>query len=60
MGARPATRSIFLQVTLNAKGGGNGQIKAVAKIRFDKKKEKYGIESWSNQYIKATNIHLWK
>jgi hypothetical protein len=50
----------FLQVTLNAKGEGTGQIMAAAKIRFDKKKEKYEIESYGNQYIKATNVRPWK
>jgi hypothetical protein len=50
----------FLQVTLNAKGEGTGQIMAAAKIRFDKKKGKYEIESYGNQYIKATNVRLWK
>lgn len=50
----------FLQVKLNAKGEGAGQIMAAAKIRFDKKKGKYEIESYGNQYIKATNIRPWK
>ena len=50
----------FLQVTLNAQGVGTGQIMAAAKIRFDKKKEKYEIESFGNQYIKATNVRPWK
>ena len=50
----------FLQVKLNAKGEGAGQIMAAAKIRFDKKKGKYEIESYGNQYIKATNVRPWK
>jgi hypothetical protein len=50
----------FLQVTLNAKGEGTGQIMAAAKIRFDKKKGNYEIESFGNQYIKATNVRPWK
>jgi len=50
----------FLQVTLNAQGQGTGQIMAAAKIRFDKKKENYEIESYGNQYIKATNVRPWK
>jgi hypothetical protein len=50
----------FLQVTLNAQGVGTGQIMAAAKIRFDKKKEKYEIESFGNQYIKASNVRPWK
>ena len=29
---------------------------AAAKIRFDKKKGQYEIESYGNQYIKATNV----
>lgn len=50
----------FLPVKLSAKGEGTGQIMAAAKIRFDKKKGKYEIESYGNQYIKATNIRPWK
>jgi hypothetical protein len=46
----------FLQVKLDATGRGTGQIMAAAKIRFDKKKGKYEIESFGNQYIKATNV----
>jgi len=45
----------FLQVKLDAAGKGTGQIMAAAKIRFDQKKGKYEIESFGNQYIKATN-----
>jgi len=50
----------FLQVKLNAQGEGAGQITAAAKIRFDKKKGKYEIESYGNQYINATNVRPWK
>jgi hypothetical protein len=46
----------FLQVTLNDRGQGNGQIMVAAKIRFDKKKGHYEIESYGNQYIKAVNV----
>lgn len=46
----------FLQVKLNDKGEGNGQILVAAKIRFDKKKAHYEIESYGNQYIKAVNV----
>ncbi len=46
----------FLQVKLNHKGEGTGQIMMAAKIRFDKKKGHYEIESYGNQYIKATNV----
>jgi hypothetical protein len=46
----------FLQVKVSEKGEGAGQIMAAAKIRFDKKKGHYEIESYGNQYIKATNI----
>jgi len=46
----------FLQVQLNEKGEGTGQIMAAAKIRFDKKKGQYEIESYGNQYIKAVNV----
>ena len=50
----------FLQVKLNEKGEGTGQIMAAAKIKFNKKKGHYEIESYGNQYIKATNVRLWK
>ena len=50
----------FLQVKLNAKGEGSGQIMAAAKIRFDKKAGQYQIESYGNQDIKATNVRPWK
>jgi hypothetical protein len=46
----------YLQVKLDATGKGTGQIMAAAKIRFDKKKGQYQIESFGNQYIKATNV----
>jgi len=50
----------YLQVKLDANGQGTGQIMAAARIRFDKKKGQYEIESFGNQYIKATNIRPWK
>jgi hypothetical protein len=46
----------YLQVKIDSKGVGTGQIMAAAKIRFDTKKETYEIESYGNQYIKATNV----
>jgi hypothetical protein len=46
----------YLQVKLDDKGQGTGQIMAAARIRFDKKKGNYEIESYGNQYIKATNV----
>ena len=46
----------FIQVKLNEKGEGGGQILVAAKIRFDKKKQHYEIESLGNQYIKAVNV----
>jgi hypothetical protein len=46
----------YLQVKLDDKGQGTGQIMAAAKIRFDKKKGQHEIESFGNQYIKATNV----
>ena len=46
----------LLQVTLDEKSQGAGQIMAAAKIRFDKKKGHYEIESYGNQYIKAVNV----
>jgi hypothetical protein len=50
----------YLQVKLDASGKGLGQIMAAARIRFDKKKGQYEIESFGNQYIKATNVRPWK
>jgi len=49
----------FMQVTLNDKGEGTGQVMAAAKIRFDKKKGQYQIESFGNQYVKITNVRPW-
>lgn len=46
----------FLQIKLNERGEGTGQIMVAAKIRFDKKKGHYEIESYGNQYIKAINV----
>ncbi len=50
----------FMQLKLNAKGEGMGQIMAAAKIRFNEKKGQYEIESYGNQYIKAVNVRTWK
>jgi hypothetical protein len=46
----------FLQAKLNAKGESTGQIMSAAKNRFDKTKGQYEIESYGNQYVKATNV----
>ena len=46
----------FLRVTLNEKGEGTGKIIGAAKLRFDKKKGHYEIESYGNQYVRATNV----
>jgi hypothetical protein len=46
----------YLQVTLNDKGEGTGQIMAAAKVNFNKKSGHYEIESYGNQYIKALNV----
>ena len=46
----------YLQVRLNDKGEGSGQIMVAAKIRFNQKKGHYEIESYGNQYIKAVNV----
>jgi hypothetical protein len=50
----------FMQVKLNEKSEGTGQIMVAAKIRFDKKKGHYEIESYGNQYIKAVNVRSMK
>jgi hypothetical protein len=47
----------FLQVTLdNEKKEGTGKIIAAAKLRFNKKKGHYEIESYGNQYLRAVNV----
>ena len=46
----------YLQVRVNDKGEGAGQIMVAAKIRFNKNKGQYEIESYGNQYIKAVNV----
>jgi hypothetical protein len=46
----------FVRVRLNSKGEGSGQIMVAAKLRFDKKKGQYEIESFGNQYLKAANV----
>jgi hypothetical protein len=46
----------FLQVKLDERAREPAKIMAAAKIRFDKKKEHYEIESYGKQYIKAVNV----
>jgi hypothetical protein len=46
----------YLQVKLDPTGKGSGQIMAAARIRFDRKKGQYQIESFGNQYIKVANV----
>jgi hypothetical protein len=46
----------YLQVKLNDKGEGMGQIMAAAKLKFNKKSGHYEVESYGNQYIKAVNV----
>jgi hypothetical protein len=50
----------FLQVKLNSNGPGTGTIIGAAKIRFDKKKGQYEIESYGNQHVKAVNVRFLK
>jgi hypothetical protein len=50
----------YLQVRLSANAVGTGQIMAAARIRFDKKKGEYQIESFGNRYLKATSIYTRK
>jgi hypothetical protein len=47
-----------MQVKLNDKGQGTGPIMVAAKIRFDKKKGHYEIESYGHQNIKAVNVRF--
>jgi len=46
----------YLRLTLNEKGEGTGQIMAATKITFNKKKNEVELESFGNQYLKATNV----
>jgi hypothetical protein len=46
----------YLQVRLDASGKGTGQIMAVANIRFDNRTGQYEIESYGNEYLKATHV----
>jgi hypothetical protein len=39
------------------RGEGMGQIMVAVKIRFNKKKGHYEIESYGNEYIKTVNVH---
>ena len=50
----------FLQLKLNVNGPGTGTIMAAAKIRFNKKKGQYEVESYGHQYITATNVRSMK
>ncbi len=45
----------LMRISFNEKGEGTGQVMAAAKIRFNKKKNEYEIESYGNQYIKIVN-----
>lgn len=46
----------FLQLTLDENGKGVGQFTVAVQVRFDKKKGKYEMESYGNQYVKAVNV----
>lgn len=46
----------YIQVKLDASGKGAGQIMGAARLKFDKKKDQYVIESIGNQYLKAINV----
>lgn len=50
----------FMQVKLNEKGQGGGQMMAAAQLRFNKKTGKYEIESYGNPYLKVVNVRPWK
>jgi hypothetical protein len=47
----------FLQVKLNAKGEGSGQIMGAARFASIRKKDNTK-SSYGNQYVKATNVPL--
>ena len=46
----------YLQLTLDENGKGVGQFIVAVRIGFDKKQGKYEMESYGNQYVKATNV----
>jgi len=46
----------YLQVKLDASGNGKGQIMAAANIRFGNRNGQYEIESYGNEYLKATHV----
>ena len=50
----------YLRLMLDAKGQGTGQIIGAARIKFDKKKGQYEIESYGNQYVKVANVRMYK
>lgn len=50
----------YLQLTLDDQGKGTGQFIVAVKIRFDKKQGKVEMESYGNQYLKATNVRPMK
>jgi len=49
----------YLQIAIDDKSIGTGKVMAAAKIKFNKKSGQYEIESFGNQYIKATNVRPW-
>jgi hypothetical protein len=50
----------FVQVKLDSKGKGTGQIVAASSLRFDKKDNRWGIESYGNQNIQTLSIRSQK
>lgn len=45
----------LITVELNEKGEGTGKVIAMLKVRFDKKKDHYELESFGHDYIKVAN-----
>jgi hypothetical protein len=50
----------ILRLVLDEKGQGTGQVIGAARIKFDKKKGQYEIESYGNQYVKIANVRMYK
>ncbi len=50
----------YLHLTLDENGKGVGQFIVAGKISFDKKQDRYEMESFGNQYVKAANVRPMK
>ena len=49
----------FLRVELNEKGEGGGKLIAAAKLKFNKQKGHYELESYGGGYVNVVNVRPW-